>query len=318
MLAVEKWAQDKHPLIALFAPMAAAFAREIPDILKFQKNHRLLAHTFPVPRLSSWYAFYRSRSRYCIPFIEMISEGSPFAQQLVALGITFHDLSRNPEKLANQTLTPESLKESQQFWGSLLKLSLTEFQDDLNDTPLAPDIRASVLHYKDDHETELAFMFLVAFPCWLLYKEWPSKVYRRARQGDISAINKLLRLDPFLLHDPAIGREIQKVRIHGKLSIYENLLNAPLKPIKLKLTSRSIKDMLAGLISLLAETFKQPLTSTDIRDLFDAVAKDADNRDIDTSLPESQEAYSKAIQRNRPDWTPLLKNRTDKSEVVSG
>ena len=36
------------------------------------------------------------------------------------------------------------------------------------------------------------------------------------------------------------------------------------------------------------------------------VAQDADKRDIDTSLPESQEAYSKAIQRNRQDWKPLM------------
>lgn len=84
-------------------------------------------------------------------------------------------------------------------------------------------------------------------------------------------------------------------------------MNAPLSPVKVKLTSRTMKDMLAGLISLLAETIKQPLTSTEIRDLFDAVAQDAEKRDIDTSLPESQEAYSKVIQRNRPGWKPLLR-----------
>lgn len=302
MLAVEKWAQDKHMFIALFAPQVAAFAREIPDILRFQKKHRFLTHSFPVPRLPSWHALYRSRSRYCIPFIEMISEGSPFAQQSLAMGVVLHDLSRNPEKLAKITITPELLKEGQQFWKDLISMSFTEMEDDLKGTPLAPDIRDSVQHYKDDHETELAFLFLVAFPCWLLYKEWPSKLYRKARLGDTNAIHKLLRLDPFLLHDPAIGREIQKIRIHGKQSLFENLLAAPLKPIKLNMTSRSIKDLLAGLISLVAEAIQQPLTSTDIRALFDAVAQDADKQDIDTSLPDSQEAYSKVIQRNKPDW----------------
>jgi hypothetical protein len=217
-----------------------------------------------------------------------------------------HDLSRNPEMLTPQTITPESLKEGQQFWNDILKMSFAEIQDDIDDTPLAPDVRAVVQHYKDDHEAELAFLFLVAFPCLLLYKECPSRLYRKARQGNTNAIHKLLRLDPFLLHDPSIGREIQKVRIHGRQTAYADLLNAPLKPIKLKLTSRTIKDMLAGLISLLADALKQPLTSTDIRDLFDAVAQDADKRDIDTSLPESQEAYSKVIQRNRPDWKPLM------------
>ncbi len=309
MLAVEKWAQGKSLFVAHFAPPIAAFAREIPDILRHQKKHRLLSHTFPVPNLPSWYSFYRSSKRYLVPFKEMISECSPYAQNLLAVGSAMQELSRKPEMLANLVITPELLEEGQQFWNNMHQLSIAELRDDFKDTPLAPEVCAVVQRYKDNHETELAFLFLVAFPCWLLYKEWPSKLHCKARQGDTNAIHKLLRLDPFLLHDPAIGREVQKVRIHGRQSLFENLLNAPLKPIKLKLTSRTIKDMLAGLISQLAEAIKQPLTSTDIRDLFDAIAQDADKRDIDTTLPESQEAYSKVIQRNRPDWKQLLQPR---------
>jgi len=75
MLAVEKWAQGKPPFIALVAPQIAAFAREIPEILKHQKKHRLLSHTFPVPDLRSWHAFYRSHRRYVNPFLEMILQG---------------------------------------------------------------------------------------------------------------------------------------------------------------------------------------------------------------------------------------------------
>jgi len=48
------------------------------------------------------------------------------------------------------------------------------------------------------------------------------------------------------------------------------------------------------------------MTSIEIRKLFDAVAQDADKRDIDTSLPDSPEALSKSIQRKRPSWQPLL------------
>lgn len=306
MTYVEKWTQGKPRLTALFAPQIASFAREIPEILKFQKNHRLLTHTFQVPHFPSWYSFYRSRTLYLLPFVQMIIEGSPFAQQLIGLGLTILDISRHPEKLANLIDTPESRKEGEKILDDLIRMSLADIQDNFDDTTLSPEVRPTVQHYKDNHETELAFLFLVAFPCWLFYKEWPTKLYRKARQGDTSAIHKLLRLDPFLLHDPSIGREIQKVRIYGKKSVYADLLNAPSKPIKLKLTSRTIKDSLAGLISLLAEAMKQSLTSTEIRDLFDAIAKDADKRDIDTSLPESQEAYSKVIQRNRPDWKPLL------------
>jgi len=306
MLEVEKWAKDKNFFVALFAPQIAAFAREIPDIVRHQKKHRLLSNTFPVPNLPAWYAFYRSSKRYLVPFKKMISDGSPYAQNLLTLGTTMQYLSRKPEILSKQDITPEMVKEGQQVMNDLLKLSFSDLRDDFNNIPLSPEIRSVVQEYKDNYDTELVYLFLVAFPCWLFYKEWPSRLYHKARKGDYNSIHKLLRLDPFLLHDPVIGREIQKIRINGKQTQFENLLVAPLKPIKIKVTSKSIKAILAGLISQLAERVKHPLTATEIRDLFDAVAKDADKQDIDTSLPEGQEAYSKAIQRNRLDWQPLM------------
>ena len=306
MLAVEKWAQNKPAFIALVAPQIAAFTRDIPDIVRHQKKHRLFQHTFPVPHLPDWFALYRSHRRYFDPFFEMIFDASPFGQQLLTFGYTLSELHKHLDELKAQTITLEMIAEGCQCWNELLTMSFDDLSDDFNDSPLSPEVRETVQKYKDDHETELIFLFLVAFPCWLLYKEWPSTLYHRAIKGDTNAIHKLLRLDPFTLHDPAIGKQIQNIRINGRQSVYEELLVAPLKPVKAKLTNRTLKDMLAGLISLMADTIKQPLTSTEIRDLFDAVAQDTDRRDIDASLPESQEAFTKVIQRNRPEWKPLL------------
>ena len=306
MLTIEKWAQDKPAFIALVAPQIAAFARDIPDIVKHQKKHRLFQHTFPVPDLLDWFTLYRSHHRYLKPFGGMIFDASPFGKQLLTFGYTLSELPKHLDDLKGQTITPEMITEGRQYLNDLLRMSFDDLANGFNDSPLSPDVREAVQKYKDDHETELIFLLLIAFPCWLLYKEWPSTLYRRAMKGDINAIHKLLRLDPITLHDPAIGKHIQDIRINGRQSVYEELLSAPLKPVKVKLTSRTLKDMLAGLISLLADTLKQPLTSTEIRDLLDAVAQDAEKWDIDTSLPESQEAYTKVIQRNRPEWKPLL------------
>lgn len=306
MLAIEKWAQGKSPFLALCATQIASFALEIPDILKHQKKHRLLTHTFPVPDIPSWHSLYRSHRRYITPFLEMVFYASPLGQQLISLSVAIKDLPRDHEQVKKQSVTPEQLKEAHDYLIGLLRMSFAEIQEELNDAPLTPEVREVVQRYRDNDETALSFLFLVAFPCWLLYKEWPSKLYHKAIRGDYNAIHKLLRLDPFTLHDPAIGKQIQRTRVHGPQTTYKELLSAPLKPIKVKLTSRTIKDMLAGLISIMADTLKQPLTSTEIRDLFDAVAQDTAKRDIDTTLPESQEAYSKVIQRNRPDWKTLL------------
>lgn len=309
MLAVEKWAQGKNPLIAMFAPQAVAFAREIPDIVKCRKTHRFFSHTYQVPDLVAWNALYRNHRQYFSPFLDMIYEASPFAQKMIEMGTAVNAFARNPGLLQGLTITPAELKEGQDYINEMLRMSFAELQVDFDDVPLSPEVRSTVQKYKEGHEMELMFLFLVAFPCWFFYKEWPSALYYRAirKNGDTNAIHKLLRLDPFVLHDPAIGKRIQNVRINGKLSHFEELLNAPLKPLKVKLTSRTMKDMLAGFISLFAETLKQPLTSTEIRDLFDAVAQDADKQDIDTTLPESQEGYLKVIQRNRHEWQSLMR-----------
>lgn len=306
MLAVEKWAQGKPPLLAMFAIQIAAFSRVVPEILKYQKKHRLLAHTFQVPDLHYWYSLYNSYQRYIGPFLEMVSQTATYGQEIVSLFSVLQDLPRHLEQDQMEDISPEQAKAGQNYLNELLRMSLTDFQEEIDDVPFAPEVIEKAQQYKDSNGTELAFLFLVAIPCWFIYKEFPSTLYNKAICGDFNAMHNLLRLDPFTLHDPAIGNQIQLVRIHGRQSLYEELLNAPTKPLKIKLTNRMIKDMLAGLISLIADALDHPLTSTGIRDLFDAVAKDADKRDIDTSLPESQEAYLKVIQRNRPEWKPLL------------
>jgi hypothetical protein len=204
----------------------------------------------------------------------MIIQTSEYGQRLMTLWSEFQHLSLTPDLIKEIVLNSEEIQEGHAYW-SLLK-SFVDIQDDINDAQLTPEVRNSVQQYMEANATEFAFLFLVAVPCWLIYKEWPSILYRKAVRGDTRAIHKLLRLDPFTLHDPAIGKQIQHVRIHGDKAVYEEFLSAPLKPIKVKLTSRATKDMMAGLISLFAKRIRQPLTATEIRDLIDAMADNID------------------------------------------
>lgn len=51
---------------------------------------------------------------------------------------------------------------------------------------------------------ELLFYFRVVLPCMLAYQVHPTHLLRRARQGDASAIQCLVRLDEMTIHEPAI------------------------------------------------------------------------------------------------------------------
>jgi hypothetical protein len=62
-----------------------------------------------------------------------------------------------------------------------------------------------------------------------------------------------------------------------------------------------VKVNMAGLISLVSEENGRRLEEPEIRRLFDILA---DGR-IDTDIPAGQEAFQKAIQRERKFWLPM-------------
>ena len=311
MLAIQEWVQEKqpHPLIASFAPMIAAFASEIPEILQHQKKHRLLNHTFPQPDITLWSSFYTAPEHYLNPFLQMLAEALPFVQKLFELPSAAQGSIESNKSLINILQNEKEFSELHVFLEDLLKLSLSYMEDYFEDTDLAPKERSVFQSYFDNHKMGLAFLYLIAFPCLLLFKETPAKLYSKASNGDAKAVFRLLCLDPFMLNAPEINRELQNIRIQGKIRLFEKLLNAPMRPIKPKLTARTYKDSLAGLISLVAEkALEQPLTSVEIRDLFDAVAKDAesDPDTYDDSFPKSLEGFLKIIQRNSSKWEAFL------------
>lgn len=303
---VERWAKDKHPLISLLAPQMAAFARDLPDIFRNLKKHQLFDSKAKLPHLPSWYGLYRNHKRYCEPFAKMLVESSEFAQQLVLLRMTLQTFAEKKDTLPTQTLTEADLREGRLFWYNLKALSFDELRSDFEDRKLDYTTTATIQQYIKQFEMELSFVFLVFVPCYMIYQTGPGKLYHKARLGDEDAIDKLLRLDPFMLHDPAIGQRIQKIRLFGRQTTYQNLVEAPLKPIKAKITNNKIKTSMATLISMIAEALKQPLTSTEIRNLFNAIAKDADKHDEDSAMPSNPETLGKAIQRKRSTWQPLL------------
>ncbi|MCG8584441.1 MAG: hypothetical protein MI757_07000, partial [Pirellulales bacterium] len=53
-------------------------------------------------------------------------------------------------------------------------------------------------------EPGLVFFLSVATPCWLEYHRSPWQLLLEARHGSFDSLEKLLRLDPEVAHDPAI------------------------------------------------------------------------------------------------------------------
>lgn len=303
---VEKWAKDKSPLIALIAPSMAAFSRELPDMFRDLKKRSLANQKSDLPHLPSWYALYRDHRKYCEPYIKMLEESSEYARQLLTLGVALRKHSQQKNVTATHTPSEEDHRNSRIFWHNLKELAFADLRDDFEDRKLDSATHAVMQKYLARYHMEISFIFMVFTPCFILYKMHPIQLYRKACLGNVNAIDMLLRLDPLMLHDPSIGQQIQKIRLFGKQTTYQNLVEAPLKPFKATISNGKIKASMAALISMTAEQLKQPLTSTEIRKLFDAIARDADKADDDKHIPRTTETFSKAIQRKRSSWEPLL------------
>jgi hypothetical protein len=156
---------------------------------------------------------------------------------------------------------------------------------------------------------EMRFLFQVFLPCFLLYKHYPVIMLREARKGNIEYIEKLIRLDDSIIHDKKISEYLHNKKDNKKIK--ERIASALSTGINEKVTRKKLKMNLAGLISFFTTLIGRQLNESDIRDLFDAIAKD--NRgeyEIDTDLPPSPEAFYKAIQRERQIWVNVFNNNS--------
>lgn len=311
MLAVEKWAKDKNPLLAFFATQFVANTREAH--LEFQqiRERRLSNHQFPLPSPTPWFAMYRSH-RKLINFLKKIilkssmysketyEYGEALINELTAIGSGKVIKSEHPP-------SAEEIEKAKNFLQNLLSESFQALKTDFDDTPLASEVKKDLNETMSEMDLEGSFLVLVWAPCSFLYRTHPTRLYRKARQGDIDAIEKLLLIDPLMLNEPAIARHIHSLRLNNKQNEYESLLVAPIKPLDSKIKPKRMKGNVAGLILALARMLNIPLKENEIRDLFHAVAKDLERDEdvIDFDLSDDQ-GFFKTTKRNSTSWLKML------------
>lgn len=308
MPAIENWAKDKSVLLAILAPQAASIARDMPEALCNVKQRLLYGLQFPLPDLPSWFDLYHVPEKSVMALVSLLLEYSDFVQKSVSFGYMVKEL-QDSVKDSLETKPTFSTQQQEDFISSLndmLSSANAELRDDLSGTPFDSITRAKFLLSIKENEMELGYFFLVFAPCWLLFQISPNRLYRKARRGDVKALEKLLNLDPLMLHDPTIGREMQKLRFKNRTNDYERLLDAVRNPLKPKLTKSRAKASMSAYISLMAGVINQPLTEPKIRELHDAVTHVAEGKAIDTDLPDSPEALAKAIQREKPKWQQII------------
>lgn len=155
---------------------------------------------------------------------------------------------------------------------------------------------------------EIKFFFRIWIPCWFLYGDYPWRLFKRARVGEVDMIEKLLGLDTRILNDPKISEYLHDAKEKGKRRTLGRLAEALQKGPKSKITLKKVKYKIAGLISVISEILGDRLSEGEISALFHAVACDLGKEDGDPDIPDRDKtgAFAKAIQRERAFWIPII------------
>ncbi len=286
MLEVERWSKDKPFLIALFAPQMVSLTQDLDKSLEQIQRRRLHNYQFPFPDLLSWYVLYRGHHKSNKFLEELLSDHSDFGSEHVEIAKGFFEYFRTPpkNKLSEVEIATNDLREAHEILKGILGISFQSLKSEFSGDRLDPESKKKFDKFFSKSSLESSFFTLVSFPCYILYRQHPTSLYRSARSGNIKALKKLVSLDPLLLHDPYIGKAIQKIRLSSKSAQYWSILEATINSPKAKIENKTFKYSIAGYISALAFLIKFKLTSIDIADLFHAMEKDVTSVHPETAL----------------------------------
>ncbi|WP_319471300.1 hypothetical protein [uncultured Pseudodesulfovibrio sp.] len=145
------------------------------------------------------------------------------------------------------------------------------------------------------------FSFRIFLPCWLQYFEHPTSLFRRARLGDLDALDKLLRIDKRVIADTRISRHIATHGINPQRPEFRRLVKA-IEGAPRKLSVTKVKTFLAAFLYGLSKHLGSPMTYPQIQDLFDQSAQERGLGLTDPDLEMAPHSFEKAVRRNLSFW----------------
>ena len=304
MSEVEKWSEGVHPLIASTSILWASMLDNVTETFLQLKANKIFEHSFTVKDLPAWSALYQSEKsliQFMIPMICSSLEGKGAPPNFAENMLSIVQATTNISYIESPGLPPKfNQADADTLCQNTLSITLTDIEQRTSDNSITTQEKTAFLV----NETEACFFILVMVPCLVLYQTFPRILYQDALNGDIKALENLLRMDRRILHDPEIGKQLEI--IHSKsITVHDKLIKDSLELPKPKITRRRILDAIAGFISALAVQMQQELTEPKIRDLFDSMSRDKNGAD-DEDLMSTPETFYQAIRRSRKKWLALF------------
>jgi hypothetical protein len=294
MKHVRKWTEGKDSLIVCTALMITAFANEYHELSESVHEGKRLEGDIPIPSLETWFKLYRNPKRIWKGLSNAFGihnsdtrEGEIIRNEIVRM------ISGNKEKRSEEsTAVIEELKEEaiNDFTGEVKEEERKEFLKNLT-------------------KPEIIFFLRVFAPCFTLYKIYPIELLNRAISGDDKSLDQLIRLDKSAIFEPKISKiihEAQVLKAQARMSMIKTAFTSPPNAVK----KETIKCQLGGLIVFITDLMRHKLKPSDIRKLYDAIARDLRADMYDQDLYEMLvPAFAKRINRTSLMWKIILTPR---------
>jgi hypothetical protein len=302
-----EWADGKPNALVWTAIMAACQADSIYAMLRQLRSGKLHPPDGVVGSSKAWLRMYRrTRSMRDVigglmgfddavgmPVSVLLAELNRVARRPVEeLRAEFdemdedekHELFRSASELRNQLLE------------ETLSAAIEESLGEENAAGESTDLSSHI---------EVWFFGFVWFPCWIEYQEVPSRLLRKARNGDVEALDKLLRIDKSIIADPRILEQFHEAAHAQNQGMFRRIAAALASYPDGQFRRSRLKTRIAGLISLMFKAADKPISEREVRELFDRIVQIRGDQ-IETDLPDSPEALARAMLRAGDEWQKAI------------
>lgn len=306
LIRTKVWYERQPNPLAFLSCFIALNADFIYALLTSIKGSQEFKQTVKIEKPLIWYRLYRNHRKIVSTFIDIIREIS-----------NQHNIDKEVINSLKEEFSSPQPFSSPRPPKPLRKYILGFFRP--KDLVLFNFIKSMIEEKQDDSKSlaewkklnsvpEIAFIVTVLIPCWFEYRELMTPLLRRARQGDLESLEKILRLDKNAIHDPKIAKELHIASQKPQGIIYRRLTNAMANQTRTKLTPERVKIWMSGLILLISEILQCKLTTPEIRKLFDALSYDLNGDLYDSEITLEEDAFRMAVNREKDFWRPFIKD----------
>jgi hypothetical protein len=302
------WGEGKPVLVMLVARETGIGAKAMHYVLAALRSGEGLEGLGEAPRVEEWVRLYKKSKQIQDKWVDAMRP-APAGEIRASV------ICRGVQALAARAGRMSRDERAEWIRGELSRLSEAEFKEAVRDgaelvkkvvAVQEEDIGAAVEGKEPPdrfdesilRQPEAQFFIRVWMPCVVLYGDYPPRVLRRARRGDLGAICDLIRLDKAVVYERGIAQQIHKAYV-GNRARHDSISRAFRQSIP-RMSLKSVKARLAGALSHLTDAIDNRLSSAEIQSLFDAIERSLSKgrHQVDSDLP-GGESLKKMVQRER-------------------